>query len=79
MQHENYTHGYAYDKKKREWRFHGYICCKCDKTVKSEKVLERHSKVCRGKPARQYPEESIPPIVKDQTGKDWQPYKVLKL
>ena len=73
---EHFSHGFAYDKKKNEWRFHGYICKNCGHVIKSEKVIENHPKICRGKPVRIYGIEPTPENVLDVDGKKWTPIDI---
>jgi len=77
IQHPNYSHAYG-NHKKKGWLFLGYVCKKCDHTIKSPNVLERHVTICRGRPQKQYKKEEIAGSVKDQYGNDWQPFKVIK-
>lgn len=72
VQHSNYSHGYQQDPVKG-WKFTGYICSQCGRSVKSVNVLERHSKLCRGRAPSKYGREELPPVVNDVNGNPWKP------
>lgn len=39
----------GYDKRKKKWVHHGYVCRMCNAIVKAPTVAQKHSKTCKRK------------------------------
>lgn len=63
-----------FDRKERKWSFLGYICSKCEQTLRTEYLAKKH--ICQPAMARKCLREEITENIKTVSGK---PFKQIVL
>jgi len=66
---------HQYDSKFKVWRFKGYTCTKCGRTVQNPNIVPKHSTNCKAGPPTVYMQEPDPEQIRDKFGNVWQPYE----
>lgn len=64
---------HQYDRIAKIWRFAGYLCTTCGKTVQNPNVVPRHHNNCKYRGATVYLQEPNPNQILDKKGDVWQP------
>jgi len=65
---------HQYDAKIKQWRFMGYTCTKCGRTVQNPNIVPKHSMNCKKGPPTVYCQDPDPSQIRDIKGRPWQPY-----
>lgn len=77
----NYHITYQFDKKTKEWKFHGYRCVKCDGSFKTRQVLSAHYNRCpQIKTGPRHRKDNLTEETKiiDKNGKEWRPLEMIQ-
>jgi hypothetical protein len=73
-----FYNSYAYDNKKKEYKFLGYHCTKCNRIIKNARIVERHFENCKYiNDPKVYDSNKIDEetIVLTKEGKPWRSFK----
>jgi len=65
---------HGYDRQRRVWRFIGYTCTKCDRTVKNPNIVPKHYLNCKATGPSVYMQEPEPEQIFDKNGNVWKPF-----
>ena len=64
---------HQYDPKFKVWRFKGYTCGKCGRTVQNPNIVPKHHQKCKAGPPKIYKQEPKPEQIVTVTGEVWKP------
>lgn len=67
---------HGYDMKLKVWKFIGYTCTKCNRTVKNPNIVPKHFQNCKAGPPTIYKQEPDPDQIVNVRGEPWQPYEI---
>jgi hypothetical protein len=73
-QYKKFHLAHAYDRKAKIWRFIGYTCVQCGRTVKNPNIVPKHSQNCVYKGPTVYLQEPDPSQIRTTTGEVWVPF-----
>ena len=69
----NFHLQYVFNHLLKNWEFKGYMCIKCERTVKSPTMLDRHANNCKKRNPKVYKVDPTPEYVKGLSGEPWKP------
>jgi len=64
---------YVYDRIKQEWKFTGYKCVYCERTLLTNPTNSKHLKNCKGISHRKPKDEVSEPTLLNKYGSEWTP------
>jgi hypothetical protein len=67
---------HAYDMKNKVWKFVGYTCTQCGRTVQNPNIVPKHYQNCNYKGPTIYLQEPDPSQFKTISGQPWKPFDV---
>lgn len=66
---------HQYDRVAKIWRFVGYTCSQCHRTVQNPNIVPKHFANCVYKGPTVYLQEPEPWQIRSVSGRPWQPYE----
>ena len=64
----NFHQSYYYNHKIKEWQFIGYRCVFCERTIKSNKAMDKHYENCKSRVRNKEKEESTEKVLREYKG-----------
>lgn len=68
---------HQYDRTTKQWRFVGYTCVQCHRTVQNPNIVPKHYENCVYKGPTIYLQEPEPWQILDKKGDVWKPFYVI--
>lgn len=68
---------HQYDTVSKSWKFKGYTCSQCHRTVQNPNIVPKHFENCVYKGPTVYLQEPEPWQILDKKGDVWQPFYVI--
>jgi hypothetical protein len=75
---EKYTHfrlAHQYDPVIKVWRFKGYTCSKCGRTVQNPNIVPKHNQNCKAGKPQIYCQDPDPEQIVNVRGEPWTPFE----
>lgn len=69
---------HQYDRVTKLWKFIGYTCSQCHRTVQNPNVVPKHFQNCVYKGPTVYLQEPDPSQIRTATGKQWVPFETFQ-
>lgn len=74
LKEKHFTKVYQFEAKKKQWQLKGYHCTRCERIVKFESTIDKHSENCPKKNPKVYGVDPTPEILLDINGNNWKPF-----
>jgi len=66
---------HQYDREAKIWKFVGYTCTQCHRTVQNPNIVPKHFENCVYKGPTVYLQDPDPEQIRNKYGEVWEPYE----